>query len=74
MPQRHRVDAKVLYSQGMLVVLKKNLPDPPLGLCSVQMILPHWQLIFSSLLFNPLTLMSDQDRISPYNINKISTR
>ena len=23
---------------------------------------------------NPLTLMSDQDRISPYNINTISTR
>ena len=22
--------------------------------------------------FNPLTLMSDQDRISPYNINQIS--
>ena len=24
--------------------------------------------------FNPLTPMSDQDRISPYNINTISTR
>ena len=24
--------------------------------------------------FNPLTFMSDQDRISPYNINTISTR
>ena len=24
--------------------------------------------------FNPLTLMSDQDRISPYNINTISSR
>ena len=23
---------------------------------------------------NPLTFMSDQDRISPHNINKISTR
>ena len=23
---------------------------------------------------NPLTIMSDQDRISPYNINTISTR
>ena len=27
-----------------------------------------------SLLFNPLTPMSDQDRISPYNISTISTR
>ena len=25
-------------------------------------------------IFNPLTPMSDQDRISPYNINTISTR
>ena len=25
-------------------------------------------------LFNPLTPISDQDRISPYNINTISTR
>ena len=25
-------------------------------------------------LFNPLTPMSDQDRISPYNINTISSR
>ena len=25
-------------------------------------------------LFNPATPMSDQDRISPYNINTISTR
>ena len=52
----------------------KNLPDPPLGLCSIQMILPHWQLIFCTPPFNSLTLMSDQDRISPYNINAISSR
>ena len=26
------------------------------------------------ILVNPLTPMSDQDRISPYNINTISTR
>ena len=26
------------------------------------------------LFFNPLTLMSDQDRISPYNIHTMSTR
>ena len=26
------------------------------------------------LLFNPLTPMNDQDRISPYNIDTISTR
>ena len=30
--------------------------------------------IIASLLFNPLTLISDQDRISPYNINTVSTR
>ena len=29
---------------------------------------------FSQNDFNPLTPMSDQDRISPYNINTISTR
>ena len=28
----------------------------------------------SSFGLNPLTLMSDQDRISPYNINTISSR
>ena len=32
-------------------------------------VLPNWSAIF-----NPLTPMSDQERISPYNINTISTR
>ena len=37
----------------------------------------NWRLhneACTNLLFNPLTPMSDQDRISPYNINTISTR
>ena len=29
---------------------------------------------FYNLTVNPLTPLSDQERISPYNINKISTR
>ena len=33
-----------------------------------------WKLTVKGHLFNPLTPMSDQDRISPYNINTISTR
>ena len=32
-------------------------------------VLPNWSAIF-----NPLTPISDQDRISPYNINTISSR
>ena len=34
-------------------------------------IFPHPHLL---LIINPLTPMSDQDRISPYNINKTSSR
>ena len=30
--------------------------------------------IIAPLLFNPLTLISDKDKISPFNINTISTR
>ena len=30
--------------------------------------------IYFAVLINPLTPMSDQDRISPYNINTISSR
>ena len=35
------------------------------------MIFPQPHLL---LMINPLTPMSDQDRISPYNINKTSSR
>ena len=31
-------------------------------------------IYFATVLINPLTPMSDQDRISPYNINTISSR
>ena len=31
-------------------------------------------IYFATVLINPLTAMSDQDRISPYNINTISSR
>ena len=31
-------------------------------------------VFLSQPVFNPLTSLSDQDRISPYNINTISTR
>ena len=33
-----------------------------------------WLNLNSQITINPLTLMSDQDRISPYNIKTISTR
>ena len=36
---------------GDVGCVTKNLPDPPLGLCSIQMILSHWRLIF---LYSPL--------------------
>ena len=35
---------------------------------------PSLGLIFHNDKFNPLTPTSDQDRISPYNINTMSTR
>ena len=34
----------------------------------------RYQIILLFFFFNPLTLMSDQDRISPYNIHPMSTR
>ena len=37
------------------------------------MFLSHFD-VFYDLLLNPLTTMCDQDRISPYNINTISSR
>ena len=34
----------------------------------------HFLFFLKLSLFNPFTPMNDQDRISPYNINTISTR
>ena len=51
-----------------------------MGFKPMTCVIPVYQILRGSLSFtpqnisNPLTPISDQDRISPYNINTISTR
>ena len=41
---------------------------------TIEMSRPWFKIPLQFYTFNPLTPTSDQDRISPYNINTISTR
>ena len=56
--------------QEETVVLKFNVAQN-FFLCFLPFFLHFWQTFRD---FNPLTPMSDQDRIFPYNINIILTR
>ena len=49
-------------------------PTPLLLLCHTQPLLPNQPFLLCPYTINPLTPISDRDRISPYNINTISTR
>ena len=60
----------ICFTLAVIVLdFKGNVPKPKLKLVDVVV---HSLVVILN--FNPLTLMSDQDRISPFNINTISRR
>ena len=60
----------ICFTLAVIVLdFKGNVPKPKLKLVDV---IVHSLVVILN--FNPLTLMSDQDRISPFNINTISRR
>ena len=54
----------------------KKKKTPPLNLMSVYPLFQYFKrlILAEQALIKPLTPMSDQDKISPYNISTISTR
>ena len=64
----------IMEERVFFLIVFKLYPYSVEGISRGQPVLSSHPIIPCSWLLNPLTLMSDQDRISPYSINTISTR
>ena len=65
---------KITYIQPSYIknkLIQLFLTNTPLSVLSYKPLSHSW---YNDIMVNPLTPMSDHDRISPYNINAISTR